>query len=92
MKFVGILFVFFGYTLVYASVAAGGKYATEPWAGMFADAYTAPLYPPGTPTANAITASGGNPNQSQAGVTPGIFNTPTGPRPYTPPPGIPVVP
>lgn len=25
---------------MYASVAAGGKFATEPWAGLFADAYT----------------------------------------------------
>lgn len=40
MKFIGILFVFFGYVLVYASAAAGGKFATEPWAGLFADAYT----------------------------------------------------
>lgn len=40
MKFLGILFVFFGYMLVYASVAAGGKFATEPWAGLFSDAYT----------------------------------------------------
>lgn len=40
MKFLGILFVFFGYVFVYASVAAGGKFATEPWASLFADAYT----------------------------------------------------
>lgn len=40
MKFLGILFVFFGYVLVYAAVAAGGKFATEPWAALFADAYT----------------------------------------------------
>jgi hypothetical protein len=40
VKLLGILFVFFGYMLVYASVAAGGKFATEPWAGLFADAYT----------------------------------------------------
>lgn len=39
MKFLGILFVFFGYMFVYASVAKGGKFATEPWAGLFADAY-----------------------------------------------------
>jgi hypothetical protein len=49
-------------------------------------------YPPGTPTARAIAATGHDPGQSQAGVAPGIFNTPTGPRPYTPPPGIPVGP
>lgn len=40
MKFLGTLFVFFGYVFVYASTAAGGKFATEPWAGLFADAYT----------------------------------------------------
>lgn len=40
MKFLGILFVFFGYVFVYASVAAGGRFATEPWAALFADAYT----------------------------------------------------
>ena len=40
MKFLGIMFVFSGYVLVYASTAAGGKFATEPWAGLFADAYT----------------------------------------------------
>lgn len=49
MKFLGILFVFFGYMLVYASAAAGGKFATEPWAGLFADAYTGAPAPP-TPT------------------------------------------
>lgn len=40
MKFLGTLLVFAGYVFVYASVAAGGKFATEPWAGLFADAYT----------------------------------------------------
>lgn len=40
MRFLGTLLVFAGYVFVYASVAAGGKFATEPWAGLFADAYT----------------------------------------------------
>lgn len=40
MKFLGTLFVFAGYVFLYASTAAGGKFATEPWAGLFADAYT----------------------------------------------------
>jgi hypothetical protein len=40
VKILGILFVFFGYVFVYASVAAGGRFATEPWAALFADAYT----------------------------------------------------
>lgn len=26
--------------LIYAAVANQGKFATEPWAGLFADAYT----------------------------------------------------
>jgi hypothetical protein len=46
------------------------------------------VYPAGTPTAQAIAATGHDPAQSQAGVTPGIFNTPTGPAPFKPPPGI----
>lgn len=40
MKFVGIALVFGGYILVYAATARGGRFATEPWAGLFADAYT----------------------------------------------------
>lgn len=40
MRLVSTLLVFAGYTFVYASVAAGGRFATEPWAGLFADAYT----------------------------------------------------
>jgi hypothetical protein len=40
VKLLGILFLFFGYVFVYASVAAGGRFATEPWAALFADAYT----------------------------------------------------
>jgi hypothetical protein len=39
VQFVGVLLVFGGYTLVYAAVARGGRFATEPWAGLFADAY-----------------------------------------------------
>ncbi len=40
MKFVSTFLLFFGYMLVYAAVAASGKFATEPWASLFADAYT----------------------------------------------------
>ena len=40
MRLSGTLLLFGGYMLVYAAVAAGGKYATEPWAGLYADAYT----------------------------------------------------
>lgn len=31
--------LFLGYSLVYAAVAAGGKFATDPWNGLFSDAY-----------------------------------------------------
>lgn len=40
MKVLPIVLAFSGYVLIYAAVAAGGKFATEPWAGLFADAYT----------------------------------------------------
>lgn len=39
MKFLSALLIFAGYMLVYAATAAQGKFATEPWAGLFADAY-----------------------------------------------------
>jgi hypothetical protein len=39
VQFVGILLVFGGYVLVYAAVAAGGKFAADPWAGLYGDAY-----------------------------------------------------
>lgn len=32
--------MFAGYALVYAAVANHGKYATDPWQGLFTDAYT----------------------------------------------------
>jgi hypothetical protein len=40
VRFPTAILLFAGYTLLYASVAAGGKMATEPWSGLFADAYT----------------------------------------------------
>jgi hypothetical protein len=40
VNFVGTLLVFGGYVLVYAAVARGGRFATEPWAGLYEDAYT----------------------------------------------------
>lgn len=39
MKFLGIYLLLGGYILVYASVANGGKFATDPWNGVFGDAY-----------------------------------------------------
>jgi len=40
LQFIGILLVFGGYTLVYSAVAGGGRFATEPWAALYGDAYT----------------------------------------------------
>ena len=37
-----ILFGGLGYVLVYAAVANHGRFATHPWAGVVADAYTSP--------------------------------------------------
>lgn len=42
MKALSMVLVFGGYMLIYAAVANQGKFATEPWAGLFADAYTGP--------------------------------------------------
>ena len=42
MRFLGIGLILGGYTLVYAAVANRGKFATEPWAGLFMDAYETP--------------------------------------------------
>jgi hypothetical protein len=43
MKFLSSLLIFGGYVLVYAATANQGEFATEPWAGLFADAYTSSL-------------------------------------------------
>ena len=40
MKAFAILLTFMGYTLVYAAIAKQGRFATDPWTGLFADAYT----------------------------------------------------
>lgn len=40
MKFLSTLLLFSGYLLIYAAVAKGGRFATEPWEGVFHDAYT----------------------------------------------------
>jgi hypothetical protein len=68
VRFLGILFVFFGYMFMYAATAAGGKFAAEPWASLFADAYTAGNVPEtGTP----LTPSGTGAVVSSAGATVG---------------------
>jgi len=40
MKALYALLIFGGYMLIYAATAKQGKFATEPWAGLLADAYT----------------------------------------------------
>ena len=39
MKFLATILTFIGYVLVYAGVANGGKFATQPWMGILNDAY-----------------------------------------------------
>ena len=41
MRALSGVFLLLGYVLVYAATAAGGVFATDPWAGLYADAYTA---------------------------------------------------
>lgn len=43
MKSLSALLIFIGYTLIYAAIANQGKFATDPWAGLYADAYTTPM-------------------------------------------------
>ena len=40
MRFLSTLLLFSGYALIYAAVADGGKFATDPRLVLFADAYT----------------------------------------------------
>lgn len=40
MKFLSVLLLLGGYILVYAAIAGGGKFAVQPWQGLFRDAYT----------------------------------------------------
>lgn len=39
MRFLGVLLLLGGYTFIYAAVARGGVFATEPWMGLVSDAY-----------------------------------------------------
>lgn len=39
MGFLSVALVFVGYTLVYAATANHGRFATNPWTGVVADAY-----------------------------------------------------
>lgn len=40
MKALSAILILGGYTLIYAAIAKQGRFAPEPWAGLFADAYT----------------------------------------------------
>jgi len=56
MNPITLLTLFFGYLLVYGSVANHGVFATNPWGGVLRDAYTGemapvnPTAPQGQPT------------------------------------------
>ena len=79
MRFLSTLLMFGGYMLVYAAVAAGGKFATEPWAGLFADAYTESTDPTVTTSPGDTVITGrygsaryGTPSSPAAGELPAI--------------------
>jgi hypothetical protein len=58
MLSVGNLLILGGYVLVYAAVANGGVMATNPWQGLFQDAYGvggSGTYDPGAVTRNGRT-------------------------------------
>lgn len=68
MKFLSTLLLLGGYLLIYAAVAKSGRFATQPWEGLFQDAYmvdTAPAAskdiqaPPGKPSAGRIDVPSG---------------------------------
>lgn len=50
--------MFLGYMLVYAAVADGGKFATDPWSSLWADAYTTPLVAADQSVVTAAQAAG----------------------------------
>ena len=67
MKFLSTLLLLGGYMLIYAAVARNGRFAAEPWEGLFHDAYTVDQQPqdknipavPGKPTAGRIRVPSG---------------------------------
>lgn len=50
MKYLGLLTLFLGYLLVYAATANHGRFATHPWLGLLADAYTGDVLTPRSST------------------------------------------
>lgn len=75
MRFVGTLMIFGGYIFIYAAVADSGRFATEPWASLYADAYTgqSSLATSSTPTTSTPAASSTTP----AASSPATANTTT---------------
>lgn len=64
MKFVAIIMTFIGYVLVYAGVANGGKFATQPWMGIIDDAYSQGS------SASSSSGSGGGASSNAGSATP----------------------
>jgi hypothetical protein len=62
MKFFGTLMLFGGYVLVYSAVANSGKFASEPWLGLFTDAYS-------VPSTSSTSTNGGGGTTSTASTT-----------------------
>lgn len=77
-----------GYTLVYAAVAARGRFVLNPWAALLADAYTTSGTAPGTTTPTTPTGKqhpGTRQSKPQAPIAPAAVNPSGG----TPVPGNP---
>lgn len=69
MKFLSILLLLGGYMLVYGSVAKSGRFATEPWEGLFHDAYD-----------NAASGKSQTPSQPAPPTNPKVGPSPLRPR------------
>lgn len=64
MKFVAIIMTLIGYVLVYAGVANGGKFATQPWMSIIDDAYSQGS------SASSSSGSGGSASSNAGSATP----------------------
>ena len=71
-RLLGPILLFFGYVLVYAGIAHGGVFATDPWNGIFADAYTdINLTGPGPGATSTSTTPASSGSNSGAGASAG---------------------
>lgn len=68
MKFLGTLFLFAGYTLIYSAVANVGVFAGDPWGAILGDAYSQPGTSSTSGATGTTTAAGATPSPA-AGVT-----------------------